>query len=96
MVIVILEIKANPGTGSELATNLNKSFPETRAFDGNIDIIALQNQEDPDTIVLYERWETRENYEKYLAWRTETGMIANLMEAIQGEPSIRYFDVTEA
>ena len=46
--------------------------------------------------MLYERWETRENYEKYLVWRTETGMIANLMEAIQGEPSIRYFDVTEA
>ena len=38
----------------------------------------------------------KEHYEKYLAWRTETGVIDALVEATVGEPSIRYFDVTDA
>ena len=96
MVIVVLEVKAKAGTGNDLIATLKELFPDTRAYDGNIDIIAIQNQDDPDSIIAYERWETREKYEKYLAWRTETGAIEALVNATVGEPSIRYFDVTDA
>ncbi|GIR37137.1 MAG: hypothetical protein CM15mP49_25220 [Actinomycetota bacterium] len=36
------------------------------------------DQDNPDRIILWEKWETRENYEAYLAWRTETGMFEGL------------------
>ena len=96
MVIVILELKAKEGTGNGLIEMMKGAFPDTRAYEGNIDIIALQNQDDPDSIIAYERWETREHYEKYLAWRTETGVIDAIKDATIGEPSIRYFNVTDA
>jgi hypothetical protein len=34
--------------------------------------------------------------EKYLAWRTGTGAIAKLGELVAAQPSIRYFDKTDA
>ena len=95
-VIVILEVKAKPGTGNDLVSTFKELLPDTRAYEGIIDINVLQNQDDPDSLIAYERWETRAHYEKYLAWRTETGVIDALDEATVGEPSIRYFDVTDA
>ena len=47
-------------------------------------------------MVLVEVWESREQYEKYLAWRGETGTIDRLMEALAEPPTIRHFDVTDA
>ena len=35
-------------------------------------------------LVFYERWETREHYQKYLAWRTETGTLAALASKLTG------------
>ena len=39
-----------------------------------------------------EQWESREAYEKYFAWRTETGVSGQLGNWVSAEPSIRYFD----
>ena len=39
MVIVILEVKAKEGTGNDLIATFKTLFPDTRAYDGNIDII---------------------------------------------------------
>ena len=36
----------------------------------------VQNQDDPTGIVIIEQWETRVQYEKYLAWRTKRGDMA--------------------
>lgn len=95
-VTVILEVKANQGTGNDLVSVFKQLLPDTRKYDGIIDIVLIQDQDDSDVLIAYERWETREHYEKYLAWRTETGAIAKLLELTQGPPSIRYFNLTDA
>ena len=71
-VIVILEVKAKPGTGNDLVSTFKELLPDTRAYEGIIDINVLQNQDDPDSLIAYERWETRKHYEKYLAWNSES------------------------
>ena len=43
-------------------------------------------------MVAVEDWNSRQHYEKYLAWRTERGDLDKLVGWIQGDPSIRYFD----
>jgi quinol monooxygenase YgiN len=43
-------------------------------------------------LVVYERWDSRPHYEKYLAWRTETGTMASLGTKLKAPPSIRYFE----
>jgi hypothetical protein len=46
----------------------------------------------PQHIVAFARWATRQNYEDYLAWRTETGMTDEI-DALLTEPLIiKYFD----
>ncbi len=56
----------------------------------------IRNQDDPDVLVAVEEWESKAHYEKYLAWRTETGVMDNLKELIAEPPSIRYFEPTDA
>ena len=93
---VILEVKAKPGTGDELIAFLRSVLPETRAHEGCTSVETLRNSDDADNVVVVEVWETREQYEKYLAWQRERGTSARLMEALAEPPSIRHFDVTDA
>ena len=93
---VILEVKAKPGTGDELVAFFRSILPETRAHEGCMSVEALQNSDDADNVVLVEDWETREQYEKYLAWQRERGTSGRLMEALAEPPTIRHFDVTDA
>ena len=93
---VILEVKAKPGTGDELIAFLGSVLPETRGYEGCTSVETLRNSDDPDNVVVVEVWETREQYEKYLAWQRERGTSARLMEALAEPPIIRHFDVTDA
>ena len=93
---VILEVKAKPGTGDELIAFFRSILPETRGYEGCTSVDALQNSDDADNVVLVEVWETREQYEKYLAWQRERGTSDRLMEALAEPPIIRHFDVTDA
>ena len=93
---VILEVKAKPGTGNDLVAFFRSILPETRAHEGCKIVNTLQNSDDADDVVVVEDWETREQYEKYLAWQRERGTSDRLMEALAEPPSIRHFDVTDA
>ena len=43
-----------------------------------------------------EVWDSKEHYEKYLAFRTEDGTIAAVTEMRSEGPTIRIFDITNA
>ena len=95
-VTVILEVKAKQGMAESLVSMFKEILPDTRAYDGNIDIKLVQKQDDPSILVAVEQWGTRANYEQYLAWRTENGSLAAIAEQLDGPPIIRYFDPTDA
>ena len=94
-VLVLLEAKAKRENVSELSGALAELFPGTRAYDGCIDIMAYLN-DDGQTFVFVENWESKAQYEKYLAWRTETGVMAKLASLLEEPASIRYFDTVAA
>ncbi len=94
-VLVQLEVAVNPGSAETLRQILADLFPDTRAYDGCIDITAYLS-EDEKTVIFIENWESKEHYGKYLAWREETGSLAALGEHVQGPPNIRYFNVLDA
>ena len=93
---VILEVKAKPGTGDNLVSVFRQILPDTRSYDGCISLELIQNQDDPDVLIAYECWETREHYEKYFAWRKETGALDTLGPLLVDAPNIRYFNLTDA
>jgi len=93
---VILEVKAKPGTGDELVAFFRSILPETRAHDGCTSVETLRNSDDPDQVVVVEVWESREQYEKYLAWQRDRGTSARLIGRLAESPSIRHFELTDA
>ncbi len=93
---VLVELKVKPGAGDEVLATMKSILPDTRSYDGNIGINVIRNQDDHDVLVLVEEWESKAHHEKYLAWRTETGVMDTLMELVAEPPSIRYFAPTDA
>ena len=95
-VTIVLEIQAKKGTGNDLLATMKGILPETRSYDGCIGLNVYQNKDDSDVMVLVESFESKAHYEKYLAWREETGVLQQLSAALEGPPSIRFFDLVDA
>jgi hypothetical protein len=46
--------------------------------------------------MFFGQWVSRPHYERYLAWRTETGTLNELAEKIAGEPIWTFYDYVGA
>lgn len=54
---------------------MREALVDTRAFEGNESIEVYADQENPVLVVLWEKWRARSDYDAYLAWRMETGLM---------------------
>ena len=89
---IILEFRAKSNCIEASRDFLRRVLPDTRGYTGCISIVVVQNQDDPASFMIVEQWDSRAHYEKYLAWRTESGVMNEFAAMMQGEPSIRFFD----
>ena len=94
-IMVQVEAVAKPGCTEQLVQMFELGFPDTRAADGCNSLTAYLG-EDGQTFVVVESWESKAHYEAYLAWRTETGVMAALNALFQAPPNIRYFTAVDA
>ena len=94
--MVLFEGKAKAETVDRLKAALPKLFPDTRRYEGCRGITAYINADDGRTVVFVEYWDTTAHYERYLTWRTETGVVAELVGMLEAPPSIRYFEEIDA
>ena len=93
--LVILEAKAKADAVEELKGLLAKLLPETRAYEGCQSVTPYLN-DDGQTVVLVELWDSKPHYDKYLAWREETGALANFGALLEGAPSFRFSEPFDA
>ena len=89
---VILEFQVKDDCIEKLRSWLKEVLPDTRGYEGCISISVIQNQDSPTSIAVVEQWESREHYENYLQWRSETGILNAMVDMMVGEPSFRFFD----
>lgn len=89
---VILEFRAVAGRVADAQAWLRSVLPDTRGFEGCETLHCIQNQDDPDVILIVEQWATRQHYERYLAWRAERGDMEVFGAMMAGPPTIRFFD----
>lgn len=94
-ILVLFEGQVTKGSADALETILTDIFPDTRSYSGCGGISAAFDPE-RKTVVFVERWDSQSQYEKYLAWRKETGVLDQIAAQLQGSPSIRYFDPSDA
>ncbi len=92
-VLVILELNLKPEHIKDLKNYCRDELFQTRGSDGCNSITVHENQVDPNNMVVVENWYSKQQHEKYHAWRTERGDIDKLMSWVASPPSIRYFDV---
>lgn len=90
-VTVILEAHTQDGRGDDLVSLLREFLVETRQWKGCEGITVNQDEDDANTIVLLEQWDTRPDYEAYLGWRKERGDLDKLGSHLTGPPDIRFF-----
>ncbi len=80
------------GQGAGLLETLKTALVDTRAFDGCESIEVFTDADNPDTVVLWEHFETRAHHEAYLAWRVETGLLDMLAPILAGDLQVTYLD----
>lgn len=95
-VTILLDAQVKPEAVDEMISFLKEILPDTRVYEGCQGIEVQQNQEDSSNLVMIEKWESRQLYEKYLGWRTETGVMDKIGSMLSQPPSIRYFDQIDA
>ena len=91
---VMIHLTCNKGAGAEFLSVLLPSLVETRAYDGCELVETYVDCDDPDHIVLWEKWAARSNQEEYMSWRVETGAL-EAVGAFLAEPP-RFFHLRTA
>ncbi|MCP4485021.1 MAG: hypothetical protein GY823_10730 [Flavobacteriaceae bacterium] len=87
-VTVILEAKVKQGRKASLLQLLTKHFPETRKFDGFIDM-SIYSEADTELVIFISKWQSFAIYQQYLQWRTDTGVMGTLGALLAAPPVIR-------
>ena len=82
----------NEGLGAGLVETLKSALVDTRAFEGCESIEVYVDADEPDTVILWEKFATRAHHEAYLAWRVETGLLDMLAPILAEDLTITYLD----
>ena len=64
----------------------------TRNCKGFIGIEQLKDQDNPNTMILLQEWETKQDHLDYLQLRTEQGLFTKLETMLVEKPEILYVD----
>jgi quinol monooxygenase YgiN len=92
MVHVTLLVKCQPGKGADLLAAFTTALVDTRNFDGCVSVQTFVDADNPDTVLLVEEWESRDQQEAYLTWRIESGMIEMLAPVLADPFEMRYLE----
>lgn len=94
-VLVSLDLTVKPENAEELKNWFRDETQHTRGFDGCNGISIHSDQDDPNHLLVLGDWDSRQQHEKYLSWRAESGDVEKFMGWLAGEPTSGYFDKVE-
>ncbi len=90
---VTVDLSIHPDKVEEFLELIRAIAPDTRAFAGCRHFDIWRDQDQPGHILFYEIWDSRADQEKYLAWRTETGVMDQLVPFVAAPPVFAYYDL---
>ena len=90
--LVVADFTFKEEEADNMADRWRTLFPDTRGYPGCIDLSVSRNQDDPNKFVIIVVWESREQAENYLNWRSDRGDLENYSKWVTEEPTIRFFN----
>ncbi len=91
-VCVTLDLQVDPAKFDDFLAAVKGAAPDTRAYDGCQLFDIWIDQDKPGHVLFYEIWDSRQHQEKYIQWRTETGVMEALGSMLTAPPTILYYD----
>lgn len=88
----IMELTIKEGRFDDFRDFMVKVLPDTRPYKGCVSIEFVRSQDNPNHVLVMEKWDSRKDYESYINWRMETGIMNQMGDMIDGEPNLRFFD----
>lgn len=93
-VIVTVNWIIKPEQVANFVATLEKMFHQTRLREGFRNIRLLRSDNDLNQFILIEEWDTAQNFQDYVAWRTGRGEVDGLLAMATAEPQAGIWDIT--
>tara|TARA_B100001094_G_C17701204_1_gene562778 strand:+ start:272 stop:562 length:291 start_codon:yes stop_codon:yes gene_type:complete len=87
--LVFVDLKPNSNDKDALLKFLETIIKDTRNYDGCL-FCDIYLEDDDVGMIFVENWESKAHYEKYLAWRIDTGIMEKLGAYLAAPPIIRF------
>ena len=87
---VKVEFSCATGQGVALLAVLLPALVDTRAYQGCLSVEPYVDQDDPDHVVVWQKWASRSHQEVYLAWRDSTNIGEVLGPLLNAPPSFSH------
>jgi quinol monooxygenase YgiN len=91
-VLVTVDVRTKRGRRQDALEWFARNLGDTRAKPGCREVLAFTDHDDPDRIVIVERWDERAQHEEYARWRAAQPSRAELVELLAEPVIVRYFD----
>jgi quinol monooxygenase YgiN len=75
-----------------LKAYIAKLLPETRAYNGCINIDIYEDNSKKGSFVFYENWSNINSYEAYLEYRENQGVMEEIGSMLINSPEITYYN----
>ena len=94
-VLVNLQLKVKQGQVPNLLGTFKELLPGTRAYNGCQWVKMVRNIEGDHILEAVSQWDSKDHYDTYIKWRTETGALDTLMEFLDEKPVFRFLPVEQ-
>ncbi|MGH1428540.1 MAG: putative quinol monooxygenase [Arenicella sp.] len=87
---VFLESTVKPESYQHVFKFLEENLPNVRSFRGCLNVTVLYDEEN-NRLVFDEEWLSIEHHQKYVAFITSNGVLEALIDYLEGEPKVTYY-----
>jgi quinol monooxygenase YgiN len=84
-----------PEVAQPFCDSMPQMLPDTRAFKGCRSVNCYRNNDDPNKIILIEEWDSKADYEKYLAWRASQNPDRNVADMMTSASAPEYWTLVD-
>jgi quinol monooxygenase YgiN len=93
MILGYLSLEIKRELYSEFDDWFRSLLTDTRKFDGCHEVYLCHLDNNKESVKVISKWESLENYQSYLSWRSEIGTTEKLSRYISKQPEFSFLQV---